>query len=202
MKKLFAIFCAVILAPNATVHAWVGGPFSNNSFFGASGDDGVYEAVGTTTNGLGLFRIVVGNEFPGVNPAGVQASVPSQAPNTGTTNTTALTVPGINSGNFVFGALGNSNNNIWFFQGVSYFGTTIGTVNSVQGIAAAVANATDAANNSVGSSFLATLVTSGNFLPATAFSGTGELRVSTDPNTAVSFTVFGSKVSNQITFGL
>ncbi|MEM1441577.1 MAG: hypothetical protein AAGF67_04510 [Verrucomicrobiota bacterium] len=200
MKKIFAIFCAVVLMPHFSAQAWIGGPFSNNNHFGATGDDGVYEAVGTTTNGIGLYRLVVGNAFPGVNPAGVQSSVPSQQPNTGNVN--PLIVPGISSGNIFFGGLGNSNNMIWYFEGVAYLGVnTIGTVNSVQGIAVAVGSAT---TNGVtlSSGWEAVLASSGNFLPARAFSGTGEFRLSSDPNTAISFTVFGNKVSSEILFGL
>lgn len=191
--------------PSFSAHAWIGGPFSNNSFFGENGDDGVYEAVGTTTNGLGLFRIVVGNNFDGVNPSGVQASVPSEEPNFGSPLTDNIQVPGISSGNIVFGALGNDANNIWYYQGVSYFGNSIGTVNSVQGIAAAVGRAftgADQTGDSILSAFQAQIERAGRFLPASAFSGTGELRVSTDTATAVPFTVFGSKVSSRITFGL
>ena len=70
MKKLFALFCAICLMPSFSAHAWIGGPFSNNSFFGENGDDGVYEAVGFPTsgvsNGVGIFRWAVANNVVGI----------------------------------------------------------------------------------------------------------------------------------------
>ncbi len=205
MKQLFAFFCALILTPTFSAQAWIGGPFSNNAYFGTDGDDGVYEIVATAVNGLGLYRIVVGNNFQGVNPTGVQASVPSQAPNTGSIFNTPITVPGINSGNIFFGGLGSNQSNIWYFKGVAYFGNAIGTVNSVQGFAAAVGRAFTGANstgNSISSQFQASLSRGGRSLPASTFSGIGELRLSTNAGNAIPFTVFGSKVSSSILFGL
>lgn len=60
MKKAFAVFCALVLMPGLNAQAWVGGPWSNNNLE-PSGDDGVYEAVATATNGLGLYRWGVKN---------------------------------------------------------------------------------------------------------------------------------------------
>lgn len=201
MKQLFALFCAIILMPSFSAHAWIGGPFSNNSHFGTKGDDGVYEVVGTAVNGLGLYRIIVGNNFGGVNPSGVQASVPAQAPNPGGGG--SITVPGINSGNIFFGGLGSNQSNIWFFEGVAYFGNAIGTVNSAQGIAVAVGSATSPAPVATLNSFFnARISRQGKSVVVSGFTGVGELRVSTALNNAVPFTVFGTKVSDDILFGL
>lgn len=66
MKQVFAIFCAVILMPGLNAHAWVGGPWSNNNS-SPNGDDGVYEAVATTTNGMGIYRWGVFNQHLAFN---------------------------------------------------------------------------------------------------------------------------------------
>ncbi len=71
MKKIFALFCAVFLMPTFSAQAWIGGPFSNNSFFEPAGTDGVYEATATALNGIGSIAFSVGNEFQG---AGAQSS--------------------------------------------------------------------------------------------------------------------------------
>ncbi len=60
MKKAFAVFAAIILMPSLNAHAWVGGPWSGNNA-SPSGDDGVYEAVATATNGSGIYRWGVKN---------------------------------------------------------------------------------------------------------------------------------------------
>lgn len=200
MKQLFAIFCALFLMPMVSAQAWVGGPFSNNTFFGEQGDDGVYEAVATGPNALGIYRIVVGNNFAGVNPQGVQASGPSSE--AAGQITTLIPRPGVSSGNVVIGALGRSENHLWFYEGVSYLGVSLGTASSVLGIVAGVGNAGAITGpGAINSSFNATLQRSGRFLPATAFSGTGLAQVS-NTGDRFSFFVFGSKVSSRITFGL
>jgi hypothetical protein len=140
MKKIFAAFCAIVLMPSFSAQAWIGGPFSNNTFLGETGADGVYEASATAINGIGLFRITVGNEFEGVNPGGVSA-----------TNTQPITGAGgvalpnaysdVGSGNTVFGAYGSIWSNVWFYRGVSYRGNTLGTVNYSQGSVVAVGEA-------------------------------------------------------------
>ncbi|MBL9157717.1 MAG: hypothetical protein JNJ70_09610 [Verrucomicrobiales bacterium] len=203
MKKIFAAFCALVLMPSFSAQAWVGGPYSANSFSDVGGDDGVYEVVATARNGLGLYRIVVGNNFDGVNPAGVQSSVPSQVPNTGNNN--PLIVPGLNSGNIFFGGLGSNASNIWVFEGVSYFGNVIGTVNSAQGRAFGVGTAFTGANQTgarLSSFFRANMTGTGPLLPVRSFAGTGRLEVSTQVGRVVRFSVFGSKVSDEILFGL
>jgi len=199
MKKCFAVFCAVFLLPMFSAQAWIGGPFSDNSFFGENGDDGVYEAVATTQNGIGIYRIVVGNEFEGVNPDGVTASVPNEQ---GVDAINTITVPAVASGNVIIGGLGSSDSNIWFFEGTSYFGRSIGTVNSALGQVVAVGEAEQGigGNVTLRSGFRGRLENTGDLLPATSFRGSGQAELSNGQE--FEFSVFGSKVSNQITFGL
>lgn len=205
MKQLFAIFCAFILLPMFSTQAWIGGPFSNNSFGGVGGDDGVYEASATAANGIGLYRFAVGNEFAGVNPGGVNASVPSQQAVNGFGFT--ITVPGISSGNTVIGAFGNGFTSIWYYEGVQYFGTTIGTVNSALNVVIGMATVRNniifgnPATSTLSTAFRAQLVRTGRTLAATPFEGTGRARV-TPGNIDFEFTVLGSKVSNNLFFGL
>jgi len=200
MKQLFAIFCAIFLMPMVSAQAWIGGPFSNNTYFGEQGDDGVYEAIGTGPNALGIFRIVVGNQFQGVNPQGVQASGPSQE--SAGVLATVLTVPGVSSGNVVIGALGRPENHLWYFEGVSYLGLSIGTASSILGTVAGIGNAEaiGGVGNRISSSFTANMRRSGRFLPATAFFGSGTAQVTN--GVPFGFFVMGSKVSSRITFGL
>jgi len=186
--------------PSFSAHAWIGGPFSSNSFFGTNGDDGVYEAAATASNGIGLYRIVVGNNFAGVNPGGVNASVPSQA---SVTPGAVVTVPGISSGNVVIGAYGSSFSNVWYHEGVFYAGITLGTASSVTGNVTGFAEARN--NRGVGasvlsSSFVAKFQGGGQFIPVRVFSGTGQAQVGALP--PFEFGVYGSKVSNRITLGL
>lgn len=200
MKQLFALFCAVCLMPAFSAQAWIGGPFSNNSFFQPAGTDGVYEASATAINGMGLYRFAVGNEFQGINPIGVNASVPSQ----GTVQPgTLVTIPGISSGNVVIGAWGSGFTNVWYFRGIQYFGNTLGTVNAVSG--QVVGMATSRNNGGAGalqitSAFRARLVSTGPFIAATPFIGVG--RAATTGGVRFRFTVLGSKVSENLTFGL
>ncbi len=201
MKKIFALFCAVVLMPSFSAHAWIGGPFSNNSFFGQEGDDGVYEAAATAKNGIGLYRIVVGNNFAGVNPQGVQASVPADAPTPIFSGT--ITVPGISSGNVVIGVYGSSFSNMWYYEGIFYAGVTYGTASSVMGTVTGIAEAADSrgtGTNVISSSFVARFQGSGGFIPARAFSGSGRAQLGT--RRPFRFGVYGSKVSNRITLGL
>lgn len=200
MKKIFAAFCALVLMPSFSAQAWIGGPFSNNSYFGEKGDDGVYEATGSTINGMGLFRFVVGNEFEGVNPQGVNASVPSEQAASGDL---WIEVPGIGSGNFVIGGLANPYTNVWYYEGVQYFGFTLGTVNSATNQVVGMATSRDNGGvgvNSISTAFRAKLANNSDLLPATAFQGVGQARTSSGER--FTFTVLGSKVSSRITFGL
>lgn len=198
MKKCFAIFCAFVLLPMFTTQAWIGGPFSNNNFLGDGGDDGVYEAVGSTINGLGLFRIVVGNDFAG-------STTINTAPSTTVITdifgfpVAVISNPGFNSGNVIIGAFGGATNT-WYYRGVAYSGSTLGTANSALGIVQANASASDGGNEAINSAFRARFESSGNLLPARAFSGTGRAVSTADGR--FRFTVFGNKVSDSILFGI
>ncbi len=128
MKKAFAIFTAVILMPASQSLAWTGGPFSNNSRF-ASGDDGVYEAVATTSNGLGIYRFAVRNNGSS-----------SEAAGGGGTNPNGST--GVSSNvQFSAGLLAASSSNVWYYKGITYYGPAFGTVNSDAGIVVCIGNA-------------------------------------------------------------
>ncbi len=124
MKQIFAVFCAIILMPGMSAHAWVGGPWSNNSPL-ESGDDGIYEAVGTMTNGTGMYRWAVRNN--GVSTGGVTS--------TSATDSTSSNVM------FGGGILGASSSNVWYYRGIVYYGPAFGTVNSAIGIVSVVGNA-------------------------------------------------------------
>lgn len=204
MKKIFAIFCAIILMPTLNCHAWVGGPFSNNSFFGENGDDGVYEASASGVNGIGLFRFVVGNDFQGSQDI-------STAPTTVIIRdffgniVGQFTTLGINSGNTVIGGFGTTSN-VWFVRGVSYSGSTQGSVNSVSGRVIGVANAGDSTNSLLLSSgFKANLQNTGRSLPVSSFVGSGRGTINGGAGVTpirFRFTVLGSKVSSSILFGI
>ena len=204
MKKIFAIFCAVFLLPTLNVHAWVGGPFSNNNYFGENGDDGVYEASASAINGIGLFRFAVGNNFPGTTDIDTGVAF---VPITDIFGNIVAIIPffPVNSGNLTFGGFGQDSN-IWFIRGVSYSGQTNGTVNSVTGTVAAVATANGPSTGSavLNSGFRASLVKTGPTLPVASFRGAG--RGAVIPQTGATpqnfrFSVFGTRVSSQILFG-
>jgi hypothetical protein len=208
MKKIFTIFCAVCLMPSFSAQAWIGGPFSGNTYFSENGDDGVYEAAATAKNGIGLYRIVVGNNFRGVNPEGVRLSVPGTATSTSSVTGTGVVVavievPGISSGNVVIGAFGNSFSNVWYHEGVFYSGTTLGSASSVRGTVTAIARAGDNYGdgpNFMSSSFTAKFQGNSKFIPSRVFTGSGLARIGTDK--PFRFGVYGSKVSNEVTLGL
>lgn len=129
MKQVFAIFCAVILMPGLNAHAWVGGPWSNNNTQ-TTGDDGIYEAVATMSNGVGLYRWAVRNQSP--------------PPPTATTATTGGgTTTGSTPSNVLFGGgiVGAASSNVWYYRGIVYYGPCFGVVNSAMGIVSMVANA-------------------------------------------------------------
>jgi hypothetical protein len=201
MKKIFALFCAVVLMPSFSAHAWIGGPFGNNSFFGNDGDDGVYEAAATGKNATGLYRIVVGNGFAGVNPTGLTTSVPGTT--TGVTGTPVVT-GGVSSGNVVIGAYGTSFNNVWYYEGIFYAGSTLGTASSVRGTVSAFADARDnrgTGTNHLVSRFVARFESGGDFIPARVFSGSGRAQLGLGAGPSFRFGVYGSKVANTITLG-
>lgn len=125
MKKSFAVFCALVLMPGLNAHAWVGGPWSNNNSL-ESGDDGIYEAVATMTNGSGLYRWAVRNNS-------VQASATASTANAVTPQ----------ASNVMFGGMLRSQSaNVWYYRGIVYYGPAFGIVNSGMGIVSVVANAT------------------------------------------------------------
>lgn len=129
MKKFFAIFTAVVLLPVSQTMAWVGGPFSNNSSL-PGGDDGVYEAIATMTNGVGMYRFGVRN-----NGTSSQAFGGNAAGGGGAVASTPSNVQ------FNAGLLNAFSSNVWFYKGVTYYGTTFGMANSDMGIVSAIGNA-------------------------------------------------------------
>lgn len=133
MKKVFGIFAAVILMPSLQVQAWVGGPWSNNSYQ-ANGDDGVYEAVGSLTDGTAMYRWAVNNQGAGSNT---------------TFTHPAGSVNGASSSNVQFGGLfGSANPHIIWYRGIVYYGRCFGLVNSGLhgGLVMVTGNATDDAS--------------------------------------------------------
>ncbi|NNE91541.1 MAG: hypothetical protein HKN23_07830, partial [Verrucomicrobiales bacterium] len=123
MKKLFAIFMAAVLLPGYTSFAWIGGPFSQNSYF-TNGDDGIYEAIATMSNGLGMYRFAVRNNgVSGESAAGA--------------------VNGLHDSNVLFngGILQAVSTNVWFYKGITYIGPCFGTASTEMGIVTAVGNA-------------------------------------------------------------
>lgn len=133
MKKFFAIFTAVVLLPVSQTMAWTGGPFSNNSSL-SGGDDGVYEAIATMSNGVGLYRFGVRNN-----------GASSQAATAGGTATTATS----SNVQFNAGILNAYSSNVWFYKGITYYGTAFGMANSDMGIVSAVGNATTSVGGEV-----------------------------------------------------
>lgn len=208
MKQLLALFCALVLMPSFSAHAWIGGPFSNNTYFGENGDDGVYSASASGPNAIGLFRFSVGNNFQGSGDI-VTAEVETVVFDIFGDPATSIITPGFNSGNTTIGGFGTASN-VWFFEGISYRGSTLGNVDSVSGSVFAVASAssgTEAGAPTLSSAFQGALVSSGEFLPATGFTGVGEGSATVtegmvETTTDFGFTVFGTKVSDSIFFGL
>lgn len=206
MKKVFAVFCALILAPSFTANAWIGGPFSNNTYFGENGDDGVYEAVaipfGSARNSLGIYRWGITNNFPGLDPQ----------------NTTSVTLSA-NGGSSTFAVPVSSNvefsgvshfTHTWFVTGTYYRGFCQGTVNSGLGAitcigAAQSADGLSGISESVSSSFRATFTSKNQGVPVRRFEGQGRA-ATTDGSGAFlnfRFAVFGTKVANGVEyFGL
>jgi len=205
MKQIFALFCAFVLLPAYTSHAWIGGPFSNNSHF-PNAEDGVYEAIGTIVpdvlnplppSGVGVFRFVVGNRSAGLPSTIPSGSVASGNVFLGFFNAPTTTV--------VAGITINTTNpitNMWFINGVRYTGTTLGTVNEAASEVVAAAIATRG-TTSLDTGFRANIARKGRFIPVVGFTGRGDgtLAPVGDLATRFAFTVFGTKVSNTPTFG-
>lgn len=229
MKKYFAFFCALCLMPTFSTQAWIGGPFSSNTYFGETGADGVYEASASAVNGLGMFRIVVGNDFQGINPTGVAGSGNAVTPDGSTGR--PIDYDGIKSGNVVFGAYGSTWSNLWYYQGVTYRGRTIGTANPVSGQIVGIAEAystsvvrpvqipanpfgvppTPQLNQdltpiaTMASTFRASMLNSGDLVAGRPFRGAGRARISFVTglqSKTFRFSVFGSKVSDSVFLGL
>ncbi|MCP5555518.1 MAG: hypothetical protein H7A54_17885 [Akkermansiaceae bacterium] len=120
MKKGFGVFIALVLMPSVPANAWSGGPFGNNNGF-SQGDDGVYEAVAVCSNGMGLYRFGVRNQ-------------PS---------TTANNAAGTVTSNVEFnaGVLTGRSTNVWYYRGITYIGSCVGSVSSVAGTVSVVGNA-------------------------------------------------------------
>lgn len=207
MKKLFSIFCAICLVPSFSAHAWVGGPFGNNNYFGEDGDDGVYESVaipiGKARNGIGIYRWGVTNNFPGLDPQNTTTFTFSSGSGFDT-----FTVPV--SSNVMFSGV-SLFTHTWFLNGVYYRGFCEGTVNSGLGIISCIGAARSAAGlsgvfESISSGFRAFYTNKGDGIPVRRFEGRGRARTH-DGNTGLTtdfrFAVFGSRVANGVEyFGL
>lgn len=211
MKQLLALFCAVVLLPTLNSYAWIGGPFSNNQFFSEGGDDGVYEAVGTIPNGVGMYRWAVTNSATSLPDTGALTTFTSTFTEIigffadGTPITQSFTTTGVSiiSSNTTFGGLEDISHR-WFIEGVSYTGTCSGTANSGIGVVTAVGTAESEDDVAIGSSFFAEF-DHGEGIPVSRFSGTGEVtdvaNVDNDPETdIIEFPVFGSKVSSEVVY--
>jgi len=110
MKKGIGLFLAVVLMPAMSAQAWIGGPWSANTY-ASNGDDGVYEAVATMTDGVGMYRWGVGN-----NPGGIRSNVLFN----GKTNYEPWVTVG-----------GAISPHVWFYRGITYYGECYGLVNSM-----------------------------------------------------------------------
>ncbi len=208
MKKIFAAFCALVLMPSFSAQAWIGGPFSNNSYFGEDGDDGVYEAVaypvgGAFANGIGIFRWGVGNSTGFTDDATISVSTVVYD-DQGNIERTFVDVRPIAS-NIYFGGTGQISHT-WFIEGVSYRGNCDGIVNSGMGLVSCVGSASDQNSGGrfiISSGFEGQIDNAGEGLPITRFSGRGNGKSSDllDPSRDVNFRfiAFGAKVSSYIT---
>ena len=211
MKKLFALFCAIVLMPAFSAQAWIGGPFSNNSFFGEDGDDGVYEAVAFPTvdpanpavpvlNGIGIFRWAVTNTkafADDVTTSVTQTFFDDQ----GNIVFTIVDVQPLTS-NVYFGGVGQVGHS-WFIEGVAYRGNCDGIVNSGLNVISAVGLATNpaVATQRISSGFTAVKDGSGQGIIVSRFSGTGNGRVIDGAiTTNFRFLVFGSRVTTTVTY--
>lgn len=206
MRKVIAIFCALFLAPSFSAKAWIGGPFSNNTYFGEEGDDGVYEAVavpfGSARNGVGIYRWGVTNNFTGLSPQFI-----TSVTLTSSTGSSGFQVPV--SGNVEFGGVGNFTHS-WFITGTFYRGFCQGTVNSGIGAiscigAAQSADGLSGVSESISSSFRATFTAKNQGLPVRRFEGRGSASTTDGSGAFLNFrfAVFGSKVANGVNyFGL
>lgn len=214
MKKIFAAFCALVLMPSFSAQAWIGGPFSNNSFFGEDGDDGVYEAVAfpignkspnrpTVKNGIGTFRWAVTNTKSYTDDVATSLSRVF-FDDEGNISFTLVSVQPITS-NVYYGGVGQISHS-WFIEGVAYRGNCDGTVNSGIGSITCIGQATNQedTSESVSSSFRAKFDGSGQGLPVMRFSGKGRGSAINffDPTATLPFRfiVFGSRVTPDVNY--
>lgn len=216
MKKIFTIFCAVCLMPSFSAHAWIGGPFSNNSYFSEQGDDGVYEAVAIPVNnranpnqviknGIGMYRWAVTNNTSfsdGVSTSVSQVFFDDQ----GNILFTLVDIIPLTS-NVYFGGVGQTSHT-WFIEGVAYRGSCEGTANSGIGVINCVGTA--ASNDGTGlieSTFKGKYSSAGDGgegIPISRFraKGRGTSVDFNDPANSANFRfrVFGSKVTQGVTY--
>ncbi len=212
MKKLFAIFCATFLMPTFSAQAWIGGPFSNNAFFGEDGDDGVYEAIAYPVknpngrgiaNGIGTFRWAVTNN-KSFNDSVTTSVTIAFFDDQGNITATFVDVRPLTS-NVYFGGVGQVAHT-WFIEGVAYRGNCEGTVNSGLGQVSCIGQATNQENSSqiISSGFRAKFDGSGQGLPILRFSGKGrgtsENILVANSNVPFRFIVFGSRVTPLVTY--
>lgn len=200
MKQVFAIFCAICLMPSMTSFGWVGGPFSNNTYFGENGDDGVYEAVGVPIsrggrNGIGLFRWGVTNNLNPTNNI-----VTSNF--TFTTGGSSSDFVAPTAGNVQLGAVSRFNHN-WFLRGVYYRGFCEGTANSGIGVVTALGVARAASGitgtgDTIQSGFRARFTDEGDGIPSRRFEGRGRATTSIANFRTFRFFAFGTKVADSV----
>jgi len=188
--------------PTFSTYAWIGGPFSNNTYFGEEGDDGVYEAIaiptgGQLNNGIGIFRWGVANDSAFTDDATITTT-------TTIANGQALVSIRPIASNIYFGGTGQVSHT-WFIEGVSYRGNCDGTANSGVNEITCVGTASNPENpsQSISSGFRATFENGGEGVPVSRFSGRGNAQVDDffgiGETTKFRFAVFGSKVSTFVT---
>lgn len=130
MKQIIGIFSALVLVPSMQVQAWIGGPWGNESYQ-ANGDDGVYEAIGTMTDGTAMYRWSVFNENPGGAALGGGGGLFGGGGS------------GVTS-NVQFGGLsGAASSHVIWYRGLIYYGRCFGLVNSHLKQIMVTGNATD-----------------------------------------------------------
>ena len=216
MKKIFAAFCAIFLMPSFSAQAWIGGPFSNNSYFGEKGDDGVYEAVAIPVNnrdnpnqriknGIGMFRWAVTNNSSFSDEVSTSISTVFFDDEGNVLFTLVDIVPF--TSNVYFGGVGRTSHT-WFIEGVAYRGTCEGTANSGLGVVNCTGTAsTDDGTGTIESSFKGNYSSAGDGGEGTPISrfrakGRGTSIDVGNPlgNVDFRFRVFGSKVSQNVTY--